>query len=250
MTALDWTPPPPQRPSGTAWLVGAIFASQIVSGLAFVAVDPTVRAALLGSHPASLHIDGSALAVGLLAEWLVLLIASYWWAAYDRQTTRWDSVRDALGWTTCTRRALWWAAALAAVVIAIGDGGDALASALGAGSSTTSASVIGGAAGSGGVTLILLGGLAAPIVEETFFRGALLSALSRRYSLRTAVTISAAIFAVLHLGGLGVVGVFNIVVVGASGVALALLRARTGSLAPGTAAHIAINLVGLIAVKA
>lgn len=78
-----------------------------------------------------------------------------------------------------------------------------------------------------------------PLAEEVFFRGFAYGALKNRFAPTTAILISAAIFGVLH-GELGV-----LVPIFATGVALAWVYERTGSIWPGLAAHSAQNLLAL-----
>jgi membrane protease YdiL (CAAX protease family) len=85
--------------------------------------------------------------------------------------------------------------------------------------------------------LVLVGVIAAPLVEELFFRGFLLHRFARRWGTPTAVVASSALFAVLHGEWIGHF---------LFGVAMAALYLRTGRLWMPIAAH-AINN-GVVAV--
>jgi len=74
-----------------------------------------------------------------------------------------------------------------------------------------------------------------PVNEELLFRGLILCGFLRRYSARTAVLASAAIFAVFHLNPYQFFGAF------VAGIVLAWLFRRTGSLWPCIAAHALFN---------
>jgi membrane protease YdiL (CAAX protease family) len=85
--------------------------------------------------------------------------------------------------------------------------------------------------------LVVVGVIAAPLVEELFFRGFLLHRFARRWGTPTAVVASSALFAVLHGEWIGHF---------LFGVAMAALYLRTGRLWMPIAAH-AINN-GVVAV--
>ncbi len=72
--------------------------------------------------------------------------------------------------------------------------------------------------------LLLGGAIAAPIGEEFFFRGFLYNSAKRRLGVRAATCLSAAIFALVHVGPLAVVPIFFM------GVLLAMAYERTRSL--------------------
>lgn len=73
-------------------------------------------------------------------------------------------------------------------------------------------------------TMFFAAGIAAPIGEEVLFRGFLYNSAKRRFGVAAAVVLSAAIFALIHLGPLAVV------VIVFMGAALALAYEYTGSL--------------------
>jgi membrane protease YdiL (CAAX protease family) len=104
----------------------------------------------------------------------------------------------------------------------------------------------GGIISEGGVVEIVLVFLAAsvvaPIVEETFFRGALYTAFRGRMGMWPAVFLSSAIFAVIHPLPGGFLPIFSLACV------LALLRERSGSLLPCMVCHVVYNTVGLLLV--
>ncbi|MDX2115152.1 MAG: type II CAAX endopeptidase family protein [Planctomycetota bacterium] len=96
----------------------------------------------------------------------------------------------------------------------------------------------------GTLELLLLLTVWAPVVEETFFRGALLAHLRRRWALPLAAVVSAVLFAIIHPQG-----VLGVPVVGAIGVNLALIREWRGSLLACMAGHALNNgFVGILLV--
>lgn len=95
--------------------------------------------------------------------------------------------------------------------------------------------------GVGVVLLILVVVVAAPIVEEIFFRGLVLRSLERRIGTRWAIVLSSALFAAAHFEPLQFPALFVF------GLVAALLASRTGRLGPGMWAHVAFNLVAVSA---
>jgi len=91
--------------------------------------------------------------------------------------------------------------------------------------------------GAGVVLFLLVVVIAAPIVEEVFFRGFLLRALDRRVGTGWAVVLSAAVFALSHFDAWEFPALFLF------GLGAALLAVRTGRLAPGVVAHLGFNAV-------
>jgi membrane protease YdiL (CAAX protease family) len=81
----------------------------------------------------------------------------------------------------------------------------------------------------------------APLVEELFFRGLVLSSLQRRFGDGWAVAGSAVAFGLAHFEPLQLPALV------ALGVVLAVLALRTGRLGPGIFAHAAFNAVTIIA---
>jgi len=86
--------------------------------------------------------------------------------------------------------------------------------------------------------------VAAPVVEETIFRGGLYGGLRRRCSLPAAALVSSAVFAAVHLNWA------SFLPVTALGAVLCVVYERTGSLLPAMAAHGIFNLVTAVAVFA
>ncbi|HUS67789.1 MAG TPA: CPBP family intramembrane glutamic endopeptidase [Kofleriaceae bacterium] len=86
----------------------------------------------------------------------------------------------------------------------------------------------------------LLAVVAAPLVEETLFRGILYGGLRRTFSPAVAVLTSAALFAVIH-PPIAFPAVFTL------GAGAALARERTGRLAAAIAAHAAYNAIIVLA---
>jgi membrane protease YdiL (CAAX protease family) len=86
----------------------------------------------------------------------------------------------------------------------------------------------------------------APFAEEFFFRGFMFSVLSRRLGPVWAALLVGAVFGLVHAPGAPVLGV---VVLGAFGVALCVLYARTGSIIPCMALHATHNSISFAATK-
>ena len=94
--------------------------------------------------------------------------------------------------------------------------------------------------GAGVVLFLLVVVIAAPIVEEIFFRGFLLRALEPRVGTSWAVVLSSAVFALSHFDAWEFPALFLF------GFGAALLAVRTGRLAPGVVAHLAFNSVAAV----
>jgi len=87
------------------------------------------------------------------------------------------------------------------------------------------------------VLLVAGVGLAAPVCEELFFRGALQQGLMTKLPPPTAIVVSALVFAAFHLDPVGFLARFEL------GVVFGLLAWRGGSVWPAVAAHAANNLL-------
>jgi membrane protease YdiL (CAAX protease family) len=98
--------------------------------------------------------------------------------------------------------------------------------------------------GAGVLLLVLIVVIAAPIVEEIFFRGLLLRALERRIGTPLAVVVSSAMFAATHFQVLQLPALFVF------GLVAAVLYVRTGRLGPGIVAHLAFNATAVYALLA
>jgi membrane protease YdiL (CAAX protease family) len=83
-------------------------------------------------------------------------------------------------------------------------------------------------------------GVVAPVVEELLFRGVILDGLQIRYSVRTAVMVSSALFGLTHILPHAVVNAFLL------GFFFAWLKLKTGSLRLCIIAHALYNSVPLI----
>jgi len=90
------------------------------------------------------------------------------------------------------------------------------------------------------VLLVLIVGLAAPIVEEIFYRGLVFRSLENRFGLWPGIVGSAVLFGASHFQGL------QFPALTALGVVLAYLTHRTGRLGPAIIAHMAFNLVTVV----
>ena len=80
------------------------------------------------------------------------------------------------------------------------------------------------------ITLVLFA-VAVPIVEELLFRGLILDSFSETYGVWTSIFISSTMFALLHVGALGILNAFW------AGMIYGFLRIRTNSLWPGIILH-------------
>ena len=111
---------------------------------------------------------------------------------------------------------------------------------------TPSASPFGALMRSPAWPLMLLGGVLAAIIEELLYRGYLSRTLeASRLGFWGGAIIASIVWAGLHAYyPLGMQAVLAVM-----GVALSWLRARTGSIYPGMAWHIANNVIALVALK-
>ncbi len=92
----------------------------------------------------------------------------------------------------------------------------------------------------GKALIVVAVGMVAPALEETLFRGILFGGLRRRWSFWAASTVSAALFAIVHLNVAGFASYFLL------GLLFAYLFERTQSLAAPWAAHAAFNMFNLV----
>jgi uncharacterized protein len=88
-----------------------------------------------------------------------------------------------------------------------------------------------------GVILVVL----VPVVEEVFYRGALLQPMRRRHRTVTAVAVAAALFAVAHIEWQMFLPILFV------GLALGLLRVMSGSLVPSILLHATFNGIAFYA---
>ena len=101
----------------------------------------------------------------------------------------------------------------------------------------------------GGIVLWILVGMLTPIAEELFFRGLMLRAIGRRWTLTVGVVASSCVFGLFHVTGGSSVphGIFIGVVTAAYGAVFAVLVVRAaGRLGPSIVAHACVNTVGII----
>lgn len=95
--------------------------------------------------------------------------------------------------------------------------------------------------GGGVVLLVLVIVIAAPFVEELFFRGLTLRSFERRFGSTPAIAASAVIFGLSHFDGLGLPALVLF------GAIVGTLAVRTGRLGPGIWAHVGFNLTTVVA---
>ncbi len=97
------------------------------------------------------------------------------------------------------------------------------------------------------VAIALIAATSAPLVEEIVYRGILFGALQRRIGAVAAVAVVSVLFLAVHIpqywGGWA-----GLTMLGLLSVALTLLRALTGSVAPSLALHYAFNGIQAIAI--
>ncbi len=96
----------------------------------------------------------------------------------------------------------------------------------------------------GVVLLVLIVAIAAPIIEELFFRGLLLRAIEKRSGPRWALWVSSLVFGAVHLQLLQLPALTLI------GLVLGWLTLRYGRLGPAIWAHIAFNSVAVASLLA
>jgi membrane protease YdiL (CAAX protease family) len=84
----------------------------------------------------------------------------------------------------------------------------------------------------------------APIAEEIFFRGFLIGAITRRWSLIPAVVVSAAIFAAIHLD------VGSLIPFALIGLVFSYIYIRSGNLFSSVIAHMLFNTIAFIGLVA
>lgn len=95
------------------------------------------------------------------------------------------------------------------------------------------------------VALVLMVGLAAPVVEELFYRGLWLRAIERRArSTAIAVVASSIVFGAVHFQ------VYDFVALSLAGLVFAWLAVRFDRLGPAIWAHVAFNLTAVVSLLA
>lgn len=90
------------------------------------------------------------------------------------------------------------------------------------------------------VLLVLVAVVAAPVLEELFYRGLWLRAAERRIGRVGAVLLTSAVFGIVHLQP------YDFVALAGFGLLLGVLTVRTGRLGPAIWAHIAFNLTAVV----
>lgn len=89
--------------------------------------------------------------------------------------------------------------------------------------------------------------LGAPIVEELFFRGFVLTLLVRKWGKALGVLGSSLFFGLMHVQATVASSVFTVTTTAIVGALLALIKLRTGRIGASIVAHIVFNLTGVIA---
>ncbi|MFN8040237.1 MAG: type II CAAX endopeptidase family protein [Acidimicrobiales bacterium] len=90
------------------------------------------------------------------------------------------------------------------------------------------------------LTLVLVVGIAAPLVEELYFRGLSMQVIERRWGATVGVLGSSAFFAITHFQPLQLPALFIF------GLVLAFLVHRADRLGPAIVAHLAFNLTAVV----
>jgi membrane protease YdiL (CAAX protease family) len=225
-------------PRGPLWpvftLLGLLALAVVVGSVAALAVQSA-----LGRSVTDKTAPGATLA-GLFAQWAVFVGATWWWARRQREEPpaaalgigplRGKDVLLGLAWAGAMLVAAQAVATVAAVLLhpKLRD---------------TFTDYVVDTKGVAGVLLIGLGVLGAPVVEEFFFRGALLGALRRRARTAVAVPTSAFIFAILHADAFDRLALVTVTSIFAVGVMLAAFRVMTGRLWPCVVAHMSYNAI-------
>jgi uncharacterized protein len=92
----------------------------------------------------------------------------------------------------------------------------------------------------GVVLLLLVAVVAAPVLEELFYRGLWLRAAERRFGTAGAVVLTSLVFGVVHLQP------YDFAALAGFGLILGVLTVRTGRLGPAIWAHVAFNLTAVV----
>lgn len=224
----------PALPGGISWQGGDI-ALAVLAALCGIIV--MTLAAGLGLGIAALatgtEIDRTILGIALALSVDISLLGSVWWFAVARR----KATLGALGFRRMTRAAPKWlipAAVVGCLGIAISYG--VVVDALDPPQFFKSDGLFEDGMANWAVALFAaLAIVAAPVVEETFFRGFVFSGLRRRLGFRGAAGLSALIFALAHLEPVTFLPIFAI------GVALAWVYSETDSLAAPMLVHAAYN---------
>lgn len=91
------------------------------------------------------------------------------------------------------------------------------------------------ASGGGILLLVLVVGVGAPVAEELFYRGLLLRAVEKRWSLAAGVAASTVLFGAAHFQGIQLPALLLF------GLVASLLTARAGRLGPAILCHVGFN---------
>jgi hypothetical protein len=103
-----------------------------------------------------------------------------------------------------------------------------------------------GLSGSGWAIAAIYAVVVAPTVEEFFFRGLIFRSIRDRHGFWVGAPISAVLFGSVHyVGGTGAEAVVLPIVMTLTGLGLAWIYERRGSLAAPVGAHMAFNVIGL-----
>jgi membrane protease YdiL (CAAX protease family) len=90
------------------------------------------------------------------------------------------------------------------------------------------------------VLLVAIVAIAAPVVEELFYRGLWLRSVERRLGTAAAVGVSSVVFAAVHFQPYDFPALLGFAVV------VAVLTVRTGRLGPAIWAHVVFNLTAVL----
>lgn len=94
--------------------------------------------------------------------------------------------------------------------------------------------------------IVLATVVGAPIVEELFFRGVVLRVTSQTLGVVAGVILTSLLFGVMHVQASLAASIYTVSMTAMVGVALAILRLRTGRLGTAILAHILFNAGGVV----
>lgn len=234
-------PPPAEPPSAPAGLAPDGAPPLMVWWSPFVALVAAYAAALVAfSIVAGVvgNSDSPGVVIGATyAQDICLLAAAFAFARMGGSPGgplalgwRRVTIRDGLKWAVVAFVAFYVATAIYAAVFQVTQEDD-LASTLGAKDNVASL-----------VAVAVLVCVAAPIVEETFFRGLLFGALWRWRGWVFGAVVSGIVFGLVHSGGTSAIFLAPLAILG---FLLALLYYKTGSLLPGMGVHAFNNALAL-----
>ena len=214
-------------------LVGIVFlsaqvAGTIVAGVMAVIVDRTLNVREWAEHAST---NGVALAAATLSSTL-MCVPLVWRLAGSSDAARFLRLRA----TSAKSIALW-----CSIVVAFVAASDLTSLAFGR--PVVADFMVQAYSSAPAILIVLAIVVAAPLFEEIFFRGFLMSALEARgLSAAAGAVVSAALWAVIHLQ----YDFYNVVVIFLTGLLLAAARIKTGSVIPCLFMHTLGNAIATV----